>query len=174
MIIGRILALAIGLLVGLAGAQLPEFAQQYRQRLGGAVDELRRVVARFDETAKGNGASREEALKRLAANADPIARGQADSTEEVVARLGRLEWQRTAFDQPGPFGRLLLFVRHADPGLSRATYLDYEPAWPATAEGLAAGGLGFLAGWGVLLFLARILRRLNPFGRRRTATLRSA
>ena len=29
---GRVLALAIGLMSGLAGAQLPEFAQQYRQR----------------------------------------------------------------------------------------------------------------------------------------------
>jgi len=36
------------LIVGLMGAaffaQAPEFAQQYRQRLGGAVEELRRVV----------------------------------------------------------------------------------------------------------------------------------
>ena len=35
----RKLALAISLLAGLIGSQGPEFAQQYRQRLGGAVEE---------------------------------------------------------------------------------------------------------------------------------------
>lgn len=174
MIIGRILAVAIGLLSGLAGAQMPEFAQQYRQRLGGAIDELRRVVTRFDDQAQANGLTREEAIRRLAGNQDAVAKGQAVATEEVIARLGRLEGQRRSFDQAGPFGRLVLFVREADPGLARATYLDYEPAWPATSEGLVAGGTGFVAGWGILLFCAAILRRLNPFRRRRSGTLRSA
>jgi hypothetical protein len=42
------LALAIALLAGLIGTQGPEFAQQYRQRPGGAVEELDRIVAEFD------------------------------------------------------------------------------------------------------------------------------
>jgi hypothetical protein len=49
----RRLALAIGLIVGLIGSQGPEFAQQYRQRIGGALDELKHIVAEFDaETAR--------------------------------------------------------------------------------------------------------------------------
>ena len=173
MIIGRVLAVAIGLLSGLAGAQLPEFAQQYRQRLGGAVDELRRVVTRFDENAQASGLTRQEALKRLADNADPVARGQATTTEEIAARLGRLEAQKRSFEQVGSFGRLVLLARESDPTLARAAYLDYEPAWPATTEGLVMGGTGFLAGWGVIIFILSILRRLNPF-RRRRPTYRSA
>ena len=35
-------AFVIGLLLGFVLSQTPEFAQQYRQRLGGAVDELQR------------------------------------------------------------------------------------------------------------------------------------
>ena len=171
--IGRILAVAIGLFAGLAGAQTPEFAQQYRQRLGGAIDELRRVSARFDESARESGMSRDDAIKRLRADADPLVRRQGDAQEEIVARLARLESQRRAFEEAGPFGRLLVFIRDADPALARATYLDYEPAWPATSEGLTAGGAGFVAGWGVLLFLSRILARLNPL-RRRSPALRSA
>ena len=174
MIIGRILAVAIGLLSGLAGAQMPEYAQQYRQRLGGAIDEMRRVVTRFDDVARAEGLTRQDALKRLSENADPISRGQARSTEEVIDRLGRFEAQKRSYDEAGPFGRLLLFARGADPALAHATYLDYEPAWPATSEGLVAGGAGFLAGWGVLIFLASITRRLNPFRRRhRPGALRS-
>lgn len=166
MIAGRVLAVSIGLFSGLAGAQMPEFAQQYRQRLGGAIDEMHRVVTRFDDDAQALGLTREQALRRLAGNADPVAQGRASATEEVVARLDRLQGQRRSFDEAGRFGRLLLLVREADPGLARATYLDYEPALPATGEGLAAAGAGFVAGWGFLIFLSRIARRLNPFRRR--------
>lgn len=173
--IGRVLALAVGLLGGLAASQAPEFAQQYRQRLGGAIDEMRRVLERFDENAKVEGTDREGAVKRLADSGDPLVRRQADATREVATRLARLEQQRQSFAEAGPFGRLLVFARDADPGLVRATYLDYEPAWPATSEGMVTGGAGFLAGWAGLLFLGRVGRRLTP-RRRSTGTgrLRSA
>ena len=46
--LARRLALAIALLAGLIGSQGPEFAQQYRQRLGGALEELNRIVSEFD------------------------------------------------------------------------------------------------------------------------------
>ena len=44
----RIAAVGFGVLGGFLASQGPEFSQQYRQRLGGAIDELNRVVARFD------------------------------------------------------------------------------------------------------------------------------
>ena len=172
--IGRVLALAIGLMSGLAGAQLPEFAQQYRQRLGGAVDELRRVVTRFDDGARASGLSRDSAIRTLTDNPDPLVQRQGEAQTEVAARLARLEEQRRSYDRAAPFERLLLFVRDADPGLARATYLDYEPAWPATTEGAVAGGGGFVLGWTILMVLSRILGRLNPLRRRRSHVLRSA
>ncbi|MBB3444674.1 hypothetical protein FHT93_004547 [Rhizobium sp. BK379] len=42
--IGRGVILAVGLAGGTLFSQAPEFAQQYRQRIGGAVDELRIIV----------------------------------------------------------------------------------------------------------------------------------
>ncbi|WP_375460854.1 DUF2937 family protein [uncultured Enterovirga sp.] len=171
--IARILAVAIGLFSGLAASQIPEFAQQYRQRLGGAIDELRRVMVRFDDGAQASGLRRADAIRKLTADPDPLIRNQGEAQDEIAARLGRLGAQRRAFVEAGPFSRLLIFIRDADPGLARATYLDYEPAWPATTEGVTAGGAGFLAGWGLLLFLSRIGRRLIP-GRRRATGLRSA
>lgn len=170
--IGRILALAIGLFGGLSASQLPEFAQQYRQRLGGAVDELRRVLTRFDDTAQGSGLSRDEAVRRLTQNTDPLVRSQGEATTEIAARLARLERQQRDFAQAGSFSRLVVFIRDADPALIRSAYLDFEPAWPATSEGLVSGGTGFLAGWGGILFLSRMGRRLLP--RRRAVRLRSA
>ena len=177
--IGRILALAIGLMAGLAASQGPEFAQQYRQRLGGAIDELRRVATRFESDAQASGLSREAAITRLRQQSEPVARAQGDAMEQIGDRLSALETQRDAFAEAGPFSRLLVMLHRIDPGLAQATYLDFEPAWPATTEGLATGGAGFVAGWLVVWFLARTmartLGRLVP-GRRRVARshLRSA
>ena len=50
----RRLALAIALIAGLIGSQAPEFAQQYRQRLGGALDELKHALAEFESVDAGS------------------------------------------------------------------------------------------------------------------------
>jgi hypothetical protein len=112
----------------------------------------------------------------LKARPEPLVQGQGAAMSEVVERLARLERQRQDFVAAGPFERLLVLLRDADPALARATYLDYEPAWPATTEGLVTGGLGFAAGWVILFLLFRSLGRLAP-GRRRAVPpgrLRSA
>lgn len=174
--IGRILALAIGVFSGLAASQAPEFAQQYRQRIGGAIDELRRVMTRFDENAQASGLSREQAIVRLTQQPDPVAQRQGPAMAEISDRLVRLERQRDAVANAGPFARIAVLSRGFDSGLARATYLDYEPAWPATSEGLVIGGAGFVLGWGGLLLLFRGLGRLRPsrFGRPRRGALRAA
>lgn len=177
--IGRILALAIGLMAGLAASQGPEFAQQYRQRLGGAIDELRRVTTRFETDAQASGLSRDAAITRLREQAETVARAQGDTMERIGERLAALEAQRNAFADAGSFSRLAVMMHRIDPGLARATYLDFEPAWPATGEGFATGGAGFalawIAVWFVVRAFARTLGRLVP-GRRRTlrSRLRSA
>ena len=162
MVIGRILALAIGLFTGLVASQGPEFAQQYRQRIGGAIDELRRVVGTFDDNARAEGVTREQAITRLTEQPDTLVRRQGPAMTEIVDRLGRLERQRDAVANAGPFERLAVLARGFDPQLAQATYLDYEPAWPATSEGLVIGGAGFVLGWGGFALLFRALGRLTP------------
>ncbi len=162
MVIGRILALAIGLFSGLAASQAPEFAQQYRQRIGGAIDELRRVVGTFDENARAEGVTREQAITRLSEQPDRLVQRQAPAMAEIVDRLQRLERQRDAVANAGQFERLAVLARGFDGQLARATYLDFEPAWPATSEGLVVGGAGFLLGWAGLGLLFRAFGRLKP------------
>ena len=66
--------MAIALIAGLIGSQGPEFAHQYRQRIGGALDELRRIVAEFDAEAASEGLTPSEGVRRLEADSDPLAR----------------------------------------------------------------------------------------------------
>ena len=162
--IARTMAAALGLVGGVVASQGPEFAQQYRQRLGGAIDELRRVVQRFEADAGANGHSREGAVDRLKTNPDNLVSRQGDA---MRANIERLERQRQAFVDAGPFQRLVVLTRDADIDLMRAAYQDFEPAVPATQEGVVAAGAGALGGWSLTLLVGGLLRRLFGLGRRR-------
>ena len=165
--IARTLGLAFGLMGGIVASQAPEYAQQYRQRLGGAVDELRRSVARFDADAQATGQSREAAIAQLRDNPQDLVRRRGDAMHADVDRLARLERQRQDFTTAGPFGRLGVLVRDADTDLARAAYRDFEPAMPVTSEGLIAALVGFVAGWAVSRLIGIPLRWMF-FQRRRT------
>ncbi|HEX8663629.1 MAG TPA: DUF2937 family protein [Beijerinckiaceae bacterium] len=164
--IARTVAFAFGLLGGVAASQGPEFAQQYRQRLGGAVDELRRVVARFDADAQATGQDRTAAIDRLRSNPDRLTSLQGDAMRANVERLGRLEGQRAAFADAGPFARLTLLVREGDADLTRAAWRDFEPAVPTTTEGFVTAALGFV--------FAYLLSRLIGVPMRRVIVRRRA
>ena len=88
--LARRLALAIAVLAGLIGSQAPEFAQQYRQRLGGALEELNRIVSEFDTEIQRQNLSRAEALKRLEDNSDPLARERGEDMDKAIERAERL------------------------------------------------------------------------------------
>ena len=61
----RRFALAVGLVFAALASQLPEYTQQYRQRLGGAIDELNATVETFDGQAAAQSLSRDQAIARL-------------------------------------------------------------------------------------------------------------
>ena len=60
----RTLGILGGLALGLCLSQFPEYAQQYTQRLGGAVDELHIITTEFEVAAKEAGLTLEQAIDR--------------------------------------------------------------------------------------------------------------
>ena len=160
----RRLALAIGLACGLLGTQAPEFAQQYRQRLAGAVDELTRVVGAFDAEATQEGISPDDAIQRLEANADSLARARGRDMAEDKGRLNRLRDALNAFESGAPVRRLVGFFESYDASTARRALADFQPAVPTTVEAgvLAAGAT--LLGWLATHLLIWPARR--RFGRR--------
>jgi hypothetical protein len=161
----RIVAFGLGLLGGVTASQGPEFAQQYRQRLGGAIDELRQVIQRFDTDAQASGETRESAIARLRSNTDSFVSRQGAAMQANAERLGRLEAHRTTMMEAGSFSRIALMIRDGDTDILEAVSRDFEPAVPVTEEGMLSAAAGFIAAWGGLLLLSGFLRSL--FRRRR-------
>ncbi|MGF9757235.1 DUF2937 family protein [Microvirga sp. 0TCS3.31] len=169
----RIIAFGLGLLGGVTASQGPEFAQQYRQRLGGAVDELRQVVQRFDTDAQVSSETRESAIARLRSNSDDFVARQGAAMEANVERLGRLEAHRTAMMESGPFSRVALIIRDGDTDIMEAVSRDFEPALPVTAEGVLSAAAGFIVIWGSLLLFSGFLRSLFRRPRRQREPVRT-
>jgi hypothetical protein len=165
--LARRLALAIAVLAGLIGSQAPKFAQQYRQRLGGALDEINRIVSEFDAEVQRQNLSRADALKRLENNTDPLARERGVDMGKAIERAARLNEKIQAMNSAGPLMRLYVVATNFDPEIARSTLDNYEPAEPLSIGALTAGGLAALWGWATARLVAW------PFSRSRLRAARA-
>jgi hypothetical protein len=154
-------------------SQAPEFAQQYLQRLGGHVDEARRALAQFQQTAAQSGLTLPDFIARTQANTDPAVAKLANVMASAVTRVETLEANQAAIQNASLWTRPLVLLRHGDPDIARATWSIFKPALPATAEGLVYAALGlavFLILYhGAIRYpivrIARARRPKNPTGR---------
>jgi Protein of unknown function (DUF2937) len=155
----RRFALAVAVLAGLIGSQGPEFAQQYRQRLGGALEELNRIIAEFDAEARAKNLRPAEALSRLEGNADPLARERGEDMADAIERQKRLSAQLQAIASGDPLTRLYVVATDFDPGIAGSALDAYEPAAPLSLGALAAAGLAAFWGWAATHLVAWPFRR---------------
>ncbi len=143
----RVLIIVVGLAVGAGAAQAPEFIQQYTQRLGGWRDAYYADVLELDERAGNLGQTRDEYIAALRANEEPEARQEGEHWAMRVVYLDALEKAYGDLAGAAPWMRVPAFAQHYNVELARRTWKDFKPAVPATPEGAAYGGVGFLFGW---------------------------
>ena len=142
----RTLATLGGLGLAVAFSQFPEYAQQYNQRLGGAVDELRIITQDFDADAQKFGLSRDEALQRYAVSSDSFLVGRGVSMRRTLARYQALSAALADLQGAGPLQRIQHLGDSLDSDIGARTLAAYEPAVPVTPEGFMWAGAGFLGG----------------------------
>lgn len=154
---GQLINLGSGAVMLIAASQFPEFSQQYVQRLGGAVDELRLVAADFDKSAQSVGLTRDAALASMTGNAFQEAR-RADMTRSFT-RLARLEGDLATLQGADAISRLRHVARFSDKGIAERAWEAYRPAVPVTFDGLLFAIGGFLAGFGLAFGVSTVVRR---------------
>lgn len=157
-ILRRGIVLAFGLGAAVATSQAPEFAQQYRQRLGGAVDELSRVVGDFDRDAAKSRLSRQQALESYASDGKAFLRDRGNSMRSTIARYERLSEQQADFNRLAPVMRPFALIETPDRDVVRRAWGDFEPAVPVTPHGFAWGGVGLAIGVMLAWAFSRIAR----------------
>ena len=159
----RLLAGTGGLALAVILSQFPEYAQQYTQRLGGAVDELRVITEEFDRAAAEGGLGRDEALDRYNASNDDFLAGRGISMSATFQRYDLLAATLATIEGAGPVDRLQALPAYLDTDIGRRTLENYRPAVPVTMEGVLYAGVGFILGYlvfsGLVRFLALPFRR---------------
>ena len=165
--LGRLISLAGGVMLGVIASQFPEFAQQYEQRLGGAVDELRGFVESFDTSAEREGLSRDEALDTYAATEDGFLNRRGEDVQATIARYNRLETQLNALENADIVSRVTDIAVYYDQGIGERALEAYKPAVPVTPEGFVYAGTGLIVGYSVLASLGWAGKRSIRRRRRR-------
>lgn len=155
----RRLALFLGLVCGLLATQVPEFVEQYRQRLGGAIDELAAVVAAFDRSSAERGVDESGGLDRLRSNRDRFVQQQGEQMQANISRLQSLREAASELRSDAPVARIATVLTHYDRQVATGTFRDFEPAVPTSSEAFVFGVAGFVFGAGIVHISGRPLRR---------------
>jgi preprotein translocase subunit YajC len=135
--------------IGLPASQLTEFTQQYAQRIGGAVDQLRIVINEFDADAARSDLDRPSALLNMRENPEQFIRDQGVRMSERITRLERLEYQQRVFARGGLFAQIDFLWSH-DSELAQRTWDNYKMAF--NIEGIILGAFS-----AAIVFLLTIL-----------------
>jgi hypothetical protein len=168
----RSLGLVGGLALGVALSQFPEYAQQYTQRLGGAVDELRVIASDFDRAATQSGLTREEARARYQQSTDQFLTGRGTSMAATFARYAELSTTLVELKHADSWQRLRSLPNYLDSDIGARTLDDFKPAVPVTMEGLSYAGAGLLIGYIIVSALySLVMLPFRSFGRRRPARI---
>lgn len=159
--LGRALILSGGI-AGAAGlSQFPEYAQQYQQRLAGAVDALQVVVTDFDSSAAEAGLTRTDALTQMTGT--PFLDNRRVDMQRTFDRHAILNGLLVDLRNRGPFEQLALAPRMVDPDIASAALEDFKPALPLTLTGAGFVAIGFALGalglWAVLSLVRLPFRR---------------
>jgi hypothetical protein len=135
---------ALCVIGAVAFSQIPEFMQQYLQRLGGHLDEARRQLLQFQQAAAHSGLTLDRLIGQTAANADPAVSKLGGVMSEAMDRVAALETAQSAIQNASLWSRPFIFVQKVDPAIAHATWTIFKPAVPTTAEGLVYALIGML------------------------------
>jgi hypothetical protein len=137
--------------------QIPEFIQQYEQRLGGAADELRLLVQHFDEDSRRSGYQRSDALQLMGRNTEQLVRDQSIRMSENIGRLANLQEQQVTLRQRGSAARFVSFAYNYDRPLATRTWENYQIGFPLSLAGALFALIGFALSFLVLCASAVVL-----------------
>lgn len=162
-----------------AGGLVPGFIAQYRQRLGGRLDQAVLDLSPWQKIADryfhGNLGS---LIQYHLASKDPTFHSEGAAIQSLLSSVQHLQSEAAALHGT-VFQQAAYLALHADPGIARATLSDWVPTFGLSADGIlfalvlaAALWLIFQIGWSLAAAggrrLSARLRRPPPAPRLRS------
>ena len=135
----------------LAAGCVPSFIAQYRQRLGGMLDQAAKDLALFQDIAnRFHGGDIQRLIKHHLASTDPTFRAEGTAIQTLVEAVAHLRASLAALDTDF-YGQLVYLARSGDATVAKATWDAFVPAMSLTGEALLFAFAVGVSTW--LLFL---------------------
>jgi DUF2937 family protein len=152
-----------------AGGLVPGFVAQYRQRLGGRLDQARLDLEPWQGIADQFHQGDIEKLIRYHLNSsDSTFHSEGAVIRALVDTVHQLQDAAAAL-QGSLFQQVGYLALHADPGLARATFSDWVPTFALSVEGLMFALMFAVVIWLLFHAMWRLVAQGGQrlFGRRR-------
>ncbi len=126
----------------IAGVQLPEFIQQYSQRLSGHLNEAQHHLTQFQVIAdvQFNG-DLSELINRYQQNSDPAIIQTGQLVNNLTVRIDELAVAFSQLQQESYWQRIVYFVQEMNIEMAQATAQQFVLAIPLTFNALVTGAL---------------------------------
>lgn len=130
------------------GSQIPEFFQQYTQRLAGHVAELSYQVDGLKKIASISGKTLDQYIHKFMINSDPDFVRQGEFMDGILIRWQELNQALFKLTQASIWEHPFVFLKEMDYSIARSTYQSFQPGLNLSTEGFLYACLGILAGYG--------------------------
>lgn len=144
--------------------QFPQFYAQYLQRLGGHMEECRRIVSDYAKTANSFNLSLQEYIRVHLTSDNPVFQSTGTIIENTLNRLADLESSFQALKTAALYNRWWVFLKNIDPAIFKQTCSEYTPGLPITFESLAYALVGLLFTWGFYQGIKSLIKKLFKLG----------
>ena len=119
-----------------AGGLVPGFITQYRQRLGGRLDQARLDLAPWQGIAdRYFHGDLSQLIQYHLASKDPTFHSEGAAISSLVSSVRHLQSEVAAL-QGNVFQQTAYLTLHADPGIARATLSDWVPTFGLSTDGI--------------------------------------
>ena len=160
--IKKAIYLTVAILGAVAMSQFPEFQQQYKQRMGGTLDELNRQVLALDGRAADAGLDRYDYIRRFLESPDAAVKSEGEHLSDMLGRQLRVRQAIDEMDNAKEVMLLITVLFHLDLPTAQATFDNYKPAIPITISGGFHALAGFVIGYLLVGLLFSLLPRRGP------------
>ena len=148
----------------IAGGLVPGFIAQYRQRLGGRLDQALLDLAPWQKLASQSyGGDIEQLIQHHLSSTDPTFFAEGAVIRSLVNTVHQLQSAVDAL-HANLYQQIAYLALHADPALTRATFHDWVPTFALSTEGIVFALLFGLGSWllfqGLWWFLASLGERM--------------
>jgi hypothetical protein len=150
------------LVIGVVAAGcIPSFIAQYRQRIGGQLNQVLQDIAPFQAIANQfHHGSLQELIQYHLASADATFHDEGTAIQAMVDSAEQLRQALEALDTD-LFHQLVYLLAKTDPLIARATWEIFSPSFNLTSESVVFALIAGFAIWLVFLAVWMLIDRLT-------------